>query len=272
MPNNFYGIIFFSHNIDKSGDLWYNTDMNKIVFAGTRPKHYEAEEHNHKCWEVIYCLEDGEVRAGKEVVAYRRGQAVVIPPLCRHHNVGAAAGDRIVHIEQGILPFKKITVISDDKNGGLFFACNQAAYYCEHKSQRDEPILSALGDLIVSYLIAGDVGNKHSPVVDKVTGEIEKKLSDPTFSLEDFLHSLPLNYDYIRKLFKSEMGVTPHDYLLGRRMALASSILKSGMSNSYSAYSISQVAESCGYAEPLYFSRVFKKYYGVSPSEYKTET
>jgi AraC-like DNA-binding protein len=107
-----------------------------------------------------------------------------------------------------------------------------------------------------------------SPIVEKVTYEIEKHISDTTFSLEDYLRSLPLNYDYIRKLFKSETGITPHDYLIQRKMSLAASILQSGISNTYSEYSISQVAESCGYADPLYFSRVFKKYYGVSPSEY----
>jgi AraC-like DNA-binding protein len=41
------------------------------------------------------------------------------------------------------------------------------------------------------------------------------------------------------------------------------------MSNRYSEYTVSQIAEACGYSDPLYFSRVFKKYFGVAPSEYK---
>ncbi len=42
----------------------------------------------------------------------------------------------------------------------------------------------------------------------------------------------------------------------------------SGVTNRYSHYSVTQIAEACGFAEPLYFSRVFKKYYGVAPSYY----
>ncbi|MDE7087024.1 MAG: AraC family transcriptional regulator, partial [Clostridia bacterium] len=32
---------------------------------------------------------------------------------------------------------------------------------------------------------------------------------------------------------------------------------------------VSQVAEACGFAEPLYFSRVFKKHFGVAPNDFK---
>lgn len=51
-------------------------------------------------------------------------------------------------------------------------------------------------------------------------------------------------------------------------MELAATLLKSGISNRYSAYSVSQIAEACGFADPLYFSKVFKKHYGASPAVY----
>ena len=38
--------------------------------------------------------------------------------------------------------------------------------------------------------------------------------------------------------------------------------------NQYSNYSVSQIAEACGYPEPLYFTRVFTAYYGKPPSEF----
>nr|MCR4588982.1 helix-turn-helix transcriptional regulator [Lachnospiraceae bacterium] len=34
-------------------------------------------------------------------------------------------------------------------------------------------------------------------------------------------------------------------------------------------YSIKEVCSMCGYSDPNYFSRIFKKYVGVSPSEYR---
>ena len=59
-----------------------------------------------------------------------------------------------------------------------------------------------------------------------------------------------------------------HEYLISARMQLAARLILSGMSNQYSRYSVTQMAEMCGFAEPLYFSRVFKKYFGTPPSEY----
>ena len=72
----------------------------------------------------------------------------------------------------------------------------------------------------------------------------------------------------MRKLFKKEVGVSPSDYLLKERMSLAQQLISGGVTNRFSSYTVSQIAEACGFSEPLYFSRVFKKYFGVSPSEY----
>ena len=82
------------------------------------------------------------------------------------------------------------------------------------------------------------------------------------------MKKFPLNYDYLRRLFKKEVGVSPREYLLNGRMELARGIILGGLSIRYSDYTVSQLAEACGFADPLYFSRVFKKYFGVSPSEY----
>ena len=111
-------------------------------------------------------------------------------------------------------------------------------------------------------------GNALSPAVKSVLAEIERGLSDPLFSLEGAIRALPLNYDYVRKLFRREVGATPLEYLTSARMERAAAIILSGVQNRYSNYTVAQIAEMCGYLEPLYFSRVFKNYYGLSPSQY----
>ena len=121
----------------------------------------------------------------------------------------------------------------------------------------------------MGYCAAFAESENFSPVVKTVRADIERGISDCTYSLEDSLKRLPLNYDYVRKLFKKETGATPHEYLLHERMKLAQGLILGGMSNRYSEYTVSQIAEACGYSDPLYFSRVFKKYFGVAPSEYK---
>jgi len=61
-------------------------------------------------------------------------------------------------------------------------------------------------------------------------------------------------------LFHKYTGVFPIDYLIQHRMKRAQELLT--MSNC----SIKQVAASVGYEDALYFSRLYKKYYGIAPS------
>lgn len=197
------------------------------------------------------------------------GEITVIPPFCSRSEINCGKGDIHVLIERALLPVKEVITVNDVENEGIRHAAVQAVKYYTSDCDRKDIVLTALGNLLVSYIIftLGE-GAKFSPIVEIVRADIEGNISNTTYSLEDGLKKMPLNYDYIRKLFKKETGLTPHEYLISRRMELALTLLTSGFSNRYSNYSVSQVAEACGFAEPLYFSRVFKKYYKKSPSDY----
>lgn len=235
--------------------------MNGISYAG------EAENsalRADKNFSVI-------IPAGRCVISHSgkktelgEGEVAVVPPLIKYSVAGNAA---LVCLEQAILPFKDFTVVCDNAARGIAFAAVQAEEYCKGKNPTHVGILAALGNLIAAYLVEFAGGGRVSPIVATVRGEIKKNISNSSFSLEDSIKLLPLNYDYVRKLFKKETGVTPHEYLIYSRMELARNLITSGVGNRYSNYSVGQIAEACGFAEPLYFSRVFKKHFGLSPSE-----
>lgn len=63
--------------------------------------------------------------------------------------------------------------------------------------------------------------------------------------------------------FKQYIGVTPMQYILGIRITNAQNLLES------TSYNICEIANIIGYDDPLYFSRLFKKQTGLSPSDYK---
>lgn len=67
---------------------------------------------------------------------------------------------------------------------------------------------------------------------------------------------------FIRK-FKEFLNITPMQYIISLRMTNAKLLLETQVLN------ISQVAYQVGYDNPLYFSRLFTKFVGVSPKEYK---
>ena len=59
------------------------------------------------------------------------------------------------------------------------------------------------------------------------------------------------------------MKISPAQYILSLRMVNAQSLLEN------TEYNIGEIAEIVGYDNPLYFSRVFKKEYGISPVQYR---
>lgn len=190
--------------------------------------------------------------------------AVVLPPFTDCEICGEAL---YVNLEQALLPYKRATVVPDDGSDAIYYCLSLAERYFKEDGAKREITLSVLGDFLAGMLIALSEKSSLSPVTLAVQAEILSHVSDATYSLDDGLKKMPLNYDYIRKLFKKETGATPREYLLKERMTLAQSLLCGGISNRYSRYSVSQVAEACGFSEPLYFSKVFKKYFGKSPSE-----
>ena len=220
----------------------------------------------HGDFEVI-CFETcGQLNADGKTVECATGEAVVLPPLVPRSLHGGKA-IRVV-LDKALLPLKTVLTIPADEARDLCDAASRAYLYSQRKDRRRESVLSAYGGLIAALITAYSAPDGFSPAVKAVMDDAESHVGDPTYSLESFIRTLPLNYDYVRKLFKKEVGATPHEYLTRARMERAKSIILSGVTNRYSDYTVTQIAEACGFSEPLYFSRVFKKYFGVAPSLY----
>jgi AraC-like DNA-binding protein len=251
--------------MDKTDIKWYNTDMNDIIFAGTLTAKGERDVHTHKGYEIVLAESDGQIKSSGESFAFKQGEIVIIPPLTKHSHITGKSYLSVV-LEHALLPVKSVQIATCDNFKAVADACRQAEYYFNGDREKFGGVVNALGELISAYVAAYAGGKGYSPVVKTVMCDIEKNVSTSAYSLEDCISGLPLNYDYVRKLFKKETGFTPHEYLLKLRMELAKSIITSGVENQYSRYTVSQVAEMCGFSEPLYFSRVFKKYYGYPPS------
>ncbi|WP_199624526.1 AraC family transcriptional regulator [Paenibacillus alkalitolerans] len=69
---------------------------------------------------------------------------------------------------------------------------------------------------------------------------------------------------YFSKLFRKTVGMSPQQFLLHIRMERAKELLRQPLT-------VEQVASSVGISDPLYFSRQFKRRYGISPTEFRQE-
>ncbi|HHT57841.1 MAG TPA: helix-turn-helix transcriptional regulator [Herbinix luporum] len=83
-------------------------------------------------------------------------------------------------------------------------------------------------------------------------------------SLEQLAHNMYLSPVYISKIFKEETGESPINYLIKIRLEKAKDILLKDVNSS-----IKNIANQVGYEDAYHFSKLFKKYYGISPLHYR---
>lgn len=82
-------------------------------------------------------------------------------------------------------------------------------------------------------------------------------------NVEDYALSRGMSASNFYRVFKQISGSTPLQYILKLRLSNTQNLLEN------SNLTIAEIASAVGYENPLYFSRVFHKHIGVSPSEYR---
>ena len=238
--------------------------MNDITFVGRHIAVFNVSQHTHDGWEYVYCTAgDGVFHFAGSSLPYKRGDTVIIPPGVPHSNESVHGFSNIhITMESPILTLKEPAVITDDGNQFLLQAFNASFYHYYSDRKERTALLSAYGNLISYYLIAYQTVTPRPGVVDEIEHHILNHYADCDFKLDDYLASLPGSSDYQRKLFQKEFGVTPHQYLTNKRLQIAAETLMNCSDK------MADIALMCGFRDPLYFSRMFKKKYGVSPSHY----
>jgi len=82
-------------------------------------------------------------------------------------------------------------------------------------------------------------------------------------AIDEIAESLGISASYFSLLFKQHFGETFVEHVTRQRMELAQSLL------AYSEHSIAAIGKQVGYQERRYFTKVFQKHFGVTPSEYR---
>ncbi|MBQ8276162.1 MAG: helix-turn-helix domain-containing protein [Clostridia bacterium] len=92
---------------------------------------------------------------------------------------------------------------------------------------------------------------------------LEAHIFDSSLTVGKLIDISGLSGTYFRKIFSGVCGMSPQKYIESKRLTQAKAIF-----DSRDFSSVREVAESVGYADPLYFGKLFRKQYGVPPSEY----
>jgi two-component system, response regulator YesN len=106
---------------------------------------------------------------------------------------------------------------------------------------------------------------KEKQVISQVKNYVVEHLADPELTLSGIARTHFINMSYLSRIFKQETGQNFVEYLTQLRMEKAVKLLKETDMKSY------QVAEAVGIVNPHYFGICFKKWTGVSVSDFKKQ-
>lgn len=108
--------------------------------------------------------------------------------------------------------------------------------------------------------------NKSADLLAPLDDYISAHYCDMNFNYSELHTICGLSYSYFKKLFIHKYGLPPVKYITGLKIKRASELLLTNM------YTVSEIADMCGFENVYYFSNVFKKNVGVSPKNYSVLT
>jgi YesN/AraC family two-component response regulator len=127
--------------------------------------------------------------------------------------------------------------------------------HLKEKSDREKHARQCLESLETENI---EKNNSFGQIIEYINTNFDKKITLEELSNKFFLHET-----YICSLFAKHLGKTYTQYVRELRMDKACELIKN------TQISISRVATLSGYADYFYFNKLFKKNYGVTPSQYR---
>jgi AraC-like DNA-binding protein len=111
-----------------------------------------------------------------------------------------------------------------------------------------------------SATLLGDEESMVRRVVDHIRANLDKELA-----VTELAAVAGFSRAHFSRVFAASEGLPPAAFVLQERMRRAARLL-----TSHSLLPIKEIASLCGFDEPNYFAKVFRRYFGISPTEFRT--
>lgn len=243
--------------------------MNTIL-TGISPERLTVSPmHSHSVWEiVVYLRGTGVHTVGGREIRFEPGMIVCQPPVVPHGTVADADyQDMYLQVEGFVPPTGDEVPVLQDSEDGRFATLLRMLNEVFHKQERNwRPIADALTETLYQLLVSMAAEKPEIPKeVDAAIRRMVAGIADPEFDLAELADESGYCADHFRRCFKAATGMTPAKYMIALRMEHAKRLISDRSSG---GMEIRQAALLSGYRDPYYFSRLFRRHTGMSPSEY----
>ena len=274
MKKRKYNVIIFSRTISAKvrGFMKFDfTDDVKIISSVHKESRAYGKIESRLAHGFIFRIKGtAEYLIEGKRVTLRSGELIFLPKGSSYeYTVEDSANSLYTSINfQATLPKARIRVYPFDAFHNSAYIAQSFTELWKFGSESDKyKCLSLLYDLL-SHLVTFENLNSDDKRRYRLIEPAEKYLKRHAYDSDlkiEKLHSLcGISDTYFRRIFTSKFGMSPQAYLQNERINYAKSLIESG---DYAT--IAEVAEAVGYNDPLYFSKAFKKFYGISPTAYE---
>ncbi|HEY6795771.1 MAG TPA: AraC family transcriptional regulator [Kineosporiaceae bacterium] len=227
--------------------------------------------HTHATWTLLL-VEGGQIHydLGRRDHDAATHSLTLLPPHVPHNGSPGRPGGfrkRVLYLEEGELPVDAIGAAVDtpdvvDDVARRMVARTHDVLRVPGSEFEAESRLAIVKERLRRHLTRRE--RPARPPVPALAQDFRDVLDDRTVSgitlreASAVLHAHPA---HLVRSFSLEFGITPHQYLLTRRVDLARRLILTGMS-------LSEVAAASGFCDQPHLSRSFKRVLGVTPGRY----
>lgn len=260
---------------DKSGNLFAELNYSKEYFLN-----YSKHSHDTFCISIIGSGElEIEFHSSKDEYLSPK-QLVIFNPNQVHHTKSKSKSTQHYYnlhvnykyakkLQESIFKeessFFSVENIIDDKKlyEDLLKSFENFLLYNENIQEKIENILL---HIFSNFCIKEkEEKNEEHLLCEKVKNYIIKNIEEQ-ISLEDIAKEVSYNESYITRVFKNKCGLTPHAYLINKRIQKAKNRLSKDEN-----INLSLLSSEVGFYDQSHFSKVFKRVFAQSPNKYKND-
>lgn len=239
--------------------------MENVTFVGGLFNDtYRIHPHTHQTFELVYyTLGSGFVKLGEQTESFTPGTMTIIAPGVPHYDY-AEGGFQNLHctLQNPGFPIAGYVLLQDSDNKDILKILTQMHYEYHLKRKNWRALVDSLYQLLYQYLISFSQDTAQHPYVEQLTRDIIQNIPNPGYSPAGTIARFPYSANYFSALFMQKTGLTPSQYLQKKRIDHAQDLIAA---RSLNGYSMKEISILCGYADPYYFSRQFKRHTGLSP-------
>lgn len=235
---------------------------------------YEFSAHWHEHLELHFIRSgNGKIKVGGKTLDVGKRNCVIANPNELHEGISGKASYICIIIPPEFLEDNHVifeSIFTDEK---IWEYVDEI-----YRLNNDFSSVNALGIKAQSYLLLKYLIENHSvksldesiyqnrlkklSVVNSTIKYIDDNYSEK-ISTKLLAERMHISEGHFCSLFKSATGISSNEYIMKVRIAKAKRLLK------YSDMNITEISNACGFNDPNYFTRAFKKHIEITPKEYR---